>query len=176
MTTPGRMYTGGLPETKCGYGSTLRATENARAWLQTIIKEYNVKTFLDAPCGDLNWIRHMDWTGVQYLGIDLEPEYLPDFATRAGDLLKMKLPDADMMLCRDFLQHLTTKDILLFFANAKRSNIRWLVATSHIVGKNEELPKSCFRPLNLMRAPLYLSPPVDEVEDCGRMLGLWRFC
>ena len=172
-------YTGGLPETHCGYGSTLRATVSARNWLADIIDRYHVKTFLDAPCGDLNWLRHMTWDGVQYIGID---QYEPNlwaakelgFDVRVADIITNRLPDADMLLCRDFLQHLTMLEILRFFSNIKRSKIIWLVATSHGNAENTELPDSGFRPFNLLIPPLSLPCPAENVEDCGRTLGLWR--
>ena len=41
---------------KSGPGSTIEYTKNLRFHLPIIIDKFNVKTLLDAPCGDLVWM------------------------------------------------------------------------------------------------------------------------
>ena len=36
-----------------------------------MLKGLKVRRLLDAPCGDHNWMRHVDLDGIQYLGMDL---------------------------------------------------------------------------------------------------------
>ena len=43
-----------------GPGSTLDATFALRTALPTLITDLNIRTILDAPCGDCRWIRHAD--------------------------------------------------------------------------------------------------------------------
>ncbi len=45
-------------ESRSGPGSTLEATAGSRQFLSRFVKEYKIKTFLDAPCGDFSWQRH----------------------------------------------------------------------------------------------------------------------
>jgi hypothetical protein len=105
-------FTGGLPETHCGYGSTLKATENLRLFLPGLLRMLNVRTLLDAPCGDFNWMRKVVLDDIAYIGMDVDEENLADarewsaadFINR--DVLTEPLPKADAWLCRDFLQHL----------------------------------------------------------------------
>ena len=60
------------PESRSGEGSTLTNTENLRAALPDLFKRHNVKTFLDAPCGDFNWMKHVvAETDVTYIGGDI---------------------------------------------------------------------------------------------------------
>jgi hypothetical protein len=47
-------FSGGLPETRCGAGSKMENTAQARAILPQVIAELKIKSLLDAPCGDFN--------------------------------------------------------------------------------------------------------------------------
>ncbi len=53
-------YQWGSQESRSGQGSELAATENLRAYLPELFERLNVRTFLDAPCGDWNWMREVD--------------------------------------------------------------------------------------------------------------------
>src|SRR3712207_7875432 len=47
-------------ESYSGRGSELGATESLRSYLPQLFERLNIKTFLDAPCGDWNWMRQVD--------------------------------------------------------------------------------------------------------------------
>jgi hypothetical protein len=83
---------------------------------------------------------------------------------------------ADMMLCRDFLQHLPNADVSAVLRNFWVSQIPWLLATSHSNFHNEDIPnRGMFRPVNLTVAPFNLPPPMKTIPDGpGRILGLWH--
>src|SRR5690349_11900148 len=51
----------GSPESKSGTGSQLARTETFRRELRAWIQEGRVTSMLDAPCGDYNWIRHVEF-------------------------------------------------------------------------------------------------------------------
>ena len=42
-------------KSKSGSGSSLKSTENIRLKIPTIIKEFNIKSIIDVPCGDFFW-------------------------------------------------------------------------------------------------------------------------
>ena len=44
-------------ESLSGAGSNLLYTENLRKELPKLFDIFNIKTVLDAPCGDMNWMR-----------------------------------------------------------------------------------------------------------------------
>src|SRR5579859_3324001 len=46
-----------------GPGSNLDATTRARDALLQVIAEFGVRSLLDAPCGDLFWMRHVPLPG-----------------------------------------------------------------------------------------------------------------
>ena len=59
-----------------GIGSDLgQMTSEDRAWLISIIKEHNVTTMIDVPCGDVNWQLGAWETDslTAYIGLDIVP-------------------------------------------------------------------------------------------------------
>jgi len=56
----------GSAESGSGTGSELAATENVSAYLPELFRRLQVSKFLDAPCGDWNWMRRVDLSGVDY--------------------------------------------------------------------------------------------------------------
>lgn len=186
-------FTGGLPETACGAGSRLASTMSVRGWLPGVLRSLAVRVLLDAPCGDCNWMARVDLAGIDYIGCDYDGEHLrmawsrpsrpSGFAPRSKvyferDIVSGALPNADVMLCRDFLQHLPNALVARVLRNFLDAQIPWLLATSHDNASNEEIATAgMFRPLNLTRAPFGLPPPRRHVEDepgSGRILGLWH--
>lgn len=173
-------FTGGLPETACGAGSTLKNTLSIRQALPGLLKELGVRRLLDAPCGDCNWISQVD-LGVEYIGCDLNPEHLKraELVISAEliciDIVSGDLPSADLMLSRDFHQHLPNGMVVRAIDNFRRSGIPWLLATSHSNKVNEDISKvGGFRPINLTAAPFSFAQPAIQIPDAGRILGLWH--
>ena len=58
-------------ESLSGPGSEIRQTEKIRRALPRIFKRYGVRSMLDIPCGDFNWMRRVDLDKIQYLGADI---------------------------------------------------------------------------------------------------------
>ena len=79
-------FTGGLPETLCGRGSTLASTAHMRPIFQHLLWEYKIKSLLDAPCGDFNWMATIDLAGIDYLGLDISADNLAAAWKRAPQL------------------------------------------------------------------------------------------
>jgi SAM-dependent methyltransferase len=182
-------FTAGLPETECGYGSTLACTENLRAELPALLEERSIDSLLDAPCGDGNWMAHVAMPWVDYIGVDINRDHLAKaiqarrFAARTAnfielDILTEKLPSADIMVCRDFLQHLPNAMIRVLLGNFLASAIKWLLVTTHHNAVNEDITEpGMFRPLNLMRPPFAFPSPEAEIQDPpggARSLALWH--
>jgi 2-polyprenyl-3-methyl-5-hydroxy-6-metoxy-1,4-benzoquinol methylase len=152
-----------------------------------VLRELQVRTLLDVPCGDGNWMRHVDLTGFNYIAADSSYEHIITYCGRkiANPPLSRRfillnaiiedLPAADVVLCRDFLQHLPTRKIYLVLENIWRSKAHWLLVTSHLNKENEDIMRDGdFRPLNLMAPPFSWSPPETAIEDgSNRILGLW---
>lgn len=180
MSNPSH-FVSGLPETPCGAGSTLEATKEIREAIPHIVQRYNLKLFLDVPCGDGNWMSQVNlpqW--VNYLGIDCEPLHIMAARQRSpcrmflcADVLfsSFSLPRCDLLLCRDFLQHLYNAEIDYFLAKAIPAADYYLL-TSWRNTEPQELEGS-YRQVNLLRPPYSFPPPLLTVPDGERDLCLW---
>lgn len=176
-------FTSGLPETPCGYGSTIAGTSTIRAGLRQMLDRLGIKSLLDAPCGDFNWLSTVDLNGIAYIGVDFSTKNLAMARTRApnmdfrfSDIVSGPLPMADAVLCRDFLQHLPTLMAVEALHNITLSSCGWLLATSHNNPVNGDIAMAGgFRPLNLQSAPFFFADPEDSIQDGpGRIIGAWR--
>lgn len=180
-------------ESVSGKGSTDDQTRALRAALPAFLDRLGVRTLLDVPCGDGDWIASVPLPGVTYIGGDLLPELVErNRARHAGpgrsyqtiDLLKTPLPAADLLLCRDCLVHLSFADIELALAHIRRSPVTWLLTTTFPdEPENRDITTGDWRPINLERAPFNFPPPTALLnEECtegdgafrDKSLGLWR--
>ena len=178
------------PESVSGTGSTVQYTEGIRQAIPALVAELGVSTFLDAPCGDFNWFRLVEWsTDVSYIGGDIvEPlvrrnqELYGDERHRFIDLdiVNDELPAADLWLCRDCLFHLSDQDVLRTLDNFLRSDIRYLLTSTHPdCDRNHDIPTGSSRFINLLLPPFHLSEPIRVIDDWiegypVRHLGLWE--
>ncbi len=177
-------FSGGVPETPCGYGSTLEYTAGIRESLPLLLHALDVRTLLDAPCGDCNWISKVKLGIQHYIGCELDEDIFQlaieaeIYAGRKSlyllDVTRDVLPPSDMVLCRDFFQHIPTEKIFRTIDNIKRSGARWLLATSHTNQENREIAhEGHFRPVNLQRKPFSFPYPTMSIVDGNNILGAW---
>src|ERR1044072_9504307 len=175
------------PESVSGRGSTLARTEVIRRALPVLIASVRADSLLDAPCGDFNWMRHVDLGGVEYTGADVVAELIARNRRRHGgkgrsfvelDITCDELPRADVVLCRDCFIHLSFKPARAAVANFKRSNSALLLATTHAnVRENTDTQDGGFRPVNLRLPPFNFPQPeqlITEDPELGKCLGMWR--
>lgn len=69
-----RNKTWGDAESVSGPGSELGETRKVREVLPALLRELGVKSMLDAPCGDWNWMKTIDLSGIDYIGAEVVPE------------------------------------------------------------------------------------------------------
>lgn len=184
------IYRGNLwydPESVSGRGSTLERTAAVRAALPALLRELGARSLLDAPCGDFNWMRHVDLSGVSYAGADVVPDLIERNRQLYGgegraflhlDITRDALPRADVVMCRDCLIHLSFADARRALRNFKASGSTYLLATTHAgVTENEDAPTGGWRSLNLRLPPFdFPAPARTIVEDPAleKHLALWR--
>ncbi len=175
-----RIYSTNLwsdPETRSGVGSTLDSTRVVRAELPKALRQLQAKALLDIPCGDFTWMEHVDLTGVSYIGGDIVPTIVErNRQLHAGpsrkfmdlDLTRDDLPDADVLLCRDCMVHLSYANIRAALANIARSRIRYLLMTSFPGrGDNKDIADGDWRTLDFQAPPFSFPDPVlSIVEEC----------
>jgi hypothetical protein len=183
----------GSPESASGVGSTIEATEAIRAGLIDICEDYSVASLLDAPCGDYGWMGSMKLPLKSYVGLDIVPELIARnqqlYQSQAvqfaiADLTQDALPNADLVLCRDCLVHLSFANIQRVLANFRRSGASYLLTTTFPEhDQNTDIEDGDWRPLNLQTAPFHFPEPLrvinercEEIDGAydDKSLALWR--
>ncbi|MFZ2150426.1 MAG: class I SAM-dependent methyltransferase [Candidatus Absconditicoccaceae bacterium] len=159
-------------ESVSGLGSEKIATRHTRKEILNIIKKYKIANLLDIPCGDCNWIEPEN-LGIDYIGADIVKEVIKsnkgkfdgkiDF--RVLDLTVDNLPKADLILCRECLQHLSMDNIKKSLKNIKKSGAHYLLVTSHKDGKNININNGNFFTIDLEKAPFLFGTPIEEIEE-----------
>jgi len=160
-------------ESVSGEGSELENTKHLRQKLQQLLQKYDVRSILDAPCGDLNWMKEIDLSNIKYIGADIVPDLIKrnkekfNFDFRIIDVTKDELPKVDLIINRDCLVHLSNENIGKFISNVKESGSKYLLTTSFIPGENSDIPNGDWRPINLEIEPFNLTNPIDIInENC----------
>ena len=172
------------PESRSGVGSTLESTRVLRAKLPVALRRLDARVLLDVPCGDFTWMEHVDLSGIEYLGGDIVPAIVAKnqrlFARESRrfmqlDLTRDALPDADVLLCRDCLVHLSYANIRAALANVARSNIRFLLMTSFPGRRdNYDVVDGDWRALDFEAPPFSFPEPVlSIVEECEEEGGAY---
>lgn len=182
-----RIYTTNLwsdPETRSGVGSSLDSTRVVRAKLPAALRSLECRVLLDVPCGDFAWMEHVDLSGIQYIGGDIVPGIIAENERRHAaasrrfvnlDLTLDALPDADVLLCRDCLVHLSYANIRGVLTNVARSPIRYILMTSFPGrGDNKDVEDGDWRPLDFEAPPFsFPEPHLTLVEECTEEDGAY---
>jgi len=180
-------------ESLSGPGSSLDRTAGLRATLPALLKDLDVRTMLDAGCGDHWWLRRTSLPLERYIGVDIVPELIArngalHIAGReflVADFGCDDLPACDLVLTRDTLVHYDYAGALKAIRNLKRTGARFLLATTFADRRaNCDAVLGGWRPLNLTLEPFDFPAPLTLlIEGCDEIggayrdkaLGLWRF-
>jgi SAM-dependent methyltransferase len=121
-----------------GYGSQSDMAapycQAAREFMET----RGVKSVVDLGCGDFRVGAGLQASGRQYVGVDIVEELVAQNQARYGnanvsfrclDLIADELPDADICLMRQVLQHLSNAQIVAVLA--KLEKYRYVLVTEH---------------------------------------------
>lgn len=171
-----------------GAGSSLERAANVIEALPGLLREIDAKTLLDAPCGNFNWMKEVDFSFEKYIGIDIVDELIRlneekfsdgshEFLKR--DVIKDILPRADIILSRDCLVWLAFDDGIKVIKNFKRSGAQHLLTTTMTtLKKNENKATGYWRALNLEIPPFNFPKPLKIIPEksgvFNRCLGLWK--
>lgn len=172
--------------TRAGPGSSMEATATLRTELPQRLSSMGVRSVLDAACGDSLW--QPDLPG--YVGIDIVREAVTvaqgahsDRHYMVADIVSDDLPPADAILCRDVMQHLSFADGLGALKNFRRMGARWLIASTHDGGDNQDIETGGHYRIDLRAAPFDFGEPLWAIPDGmwngglqwpGKMLACWE--
>jgi SAM-dependent methyltransferase len=110
---------------RSGSGSDPAETAQYREFLARFIGENRVRSVVDLGCGYWTSTQLVDWSGIDYRGIDIVPEPIEANRSAFGsahirfecaDLVEAQLGQADLCTCKDVLQHLPTADVRAILA------------------------------------------------------------
>jgi hypothetical protein len=95
------------------------------------------------------------------------------------DATRDPLPQADTILCREVLFHLSFADIWRLVENVRRSRSSLLIATNdNSLKYNADILTGDFRMLNLHKAPFFFPSPAQSIRDDSvlpdRTLSVWK--
>ena len=183
-----------------GPGSNMLQTRIIREAIPVLLEKYNVQSMMDAPCGDLFWMKTMlpvlMEKGIEYHGADIVPALIEKHTTAFKDyplffhnidLTKGPVPKVDLIFTRDCFIHLSYKNILSILKNYRHSGSRYLLVNTYTkpTRKNHNV-RGFFlwgRMLNMEKFPFYFGKPIElinegstekEGRDDDKSLGLWE--
>lgn len=158
-----RAYATGQWHHGSGSGSSPANTARYRRFLAAYFTEHHVKSVLDIGCGDWQSTRLIDWTGIEYTGIDLVPNVIlrnhfrygwrPNLVFAVADALSVpRLLDTDLVLVKDLLQH--WPDAAIGQLEERLAGRRALLTYDlRRDGAHADTEPGGYRPLDLGRAP-----------------------
>lgn len=150
-----------------GSGSSAETTTAYRVYLQEFIKTANIKSVVDIGCGDWEFSRLIDWKDTHYTGYDVVKSVIennckmyskPTISFVNENFLKADLPAADLLICKDVLQHLSNEEIVAFLPQLKK--FKHCLITNDIqsgIIQNIDTFIGGYRPLDLTKPPFNLT-------------------
>jgi hypothetical protein len=184
----------GDPESVSGPGSSQARGRDFQDDLIALFDRWHVRSMLDAPCGDFNWMRHvLADRQLSYTGVDIVEELIernkhlhssPNQAFTCADMTRAHFPTVDLILCRDGLVHLSFADAIAAIQNFRRSGSQYLLTTTFVDrSSNCDVATGGWRVLNMEAEPFCFPAPLELVDErCthtggvyrDKRLGLWR--
>lgn len=180
-------------ESLSGPGSDYEQTKFLIPELNIMLKYLNIKSMLDVPCGDFNWMKHVDLNSIDYHGADIVDEvinsnnkkYASDSVNFSViDLVNDALPTVDLIIVRDCLVHLSTEDTFKAFNNIKQSKSKYLLTTNFLwshQNDNYDINVGEWRRINLQKHPYNFKYPERIIiegniqsNDRDKTMSLWH--
>lgn len=194
---------GGYPESRSGPGSTLGETESIRKEIRKLVENRNIKSIVDIPCGDFNWMKEIVYGFEKYTGGDIVPDVIAANQKYANDVINfihfdltgdVEIPEADLLIVRDVIGHLPLETGKRVIKNILNSKCKYLLSTTWYNvndsqyykrhAENREVDVGRFYPVCLSSEPFNLPIPelyfeeqviVSDYELGNRKgLGFWN--
>lgn len=110
--------------------------------VKNFISQNNISTVVDIGCGDFNVASKWLNENITYIGVDIVQGLIDHHIERYGtdnihfqciDVVDEDLPDAELCLVRQVLQHLSNKEVSLILNKLKK--YKYVIITEHITQK-----------------------------------------
>ncbi len=175
-------------ESISGSGSNSQNTVKIRKEIPKLLKKFNIKNFIDAPCGDFYWMKFIihDLGIDKYFGIDIVKDIIDknqknfsntkiNFYTK--NIIDDLLFSGDLIFCRDCLVHFSYSDIIKTLKNIKKNGIKYILTThfTKIDRKFINIETGQWRPINFILDPFNFPQPEEIIiEDCQEVEGIYN--
>ena len=165
-----------------GEGSLIIHTRRYIDFLQRFFREHQIRSVVDLGCGDWQFSRHIDWNGIRYQGFDLVRSVIAtnqslytseNISFHLHDGNHDNLPEADLLIVKDVLQHWSAQSIRAFLPTLSKFRMCLITNCINPLGltENGDIADGDFRPLDLRLPPFNL--PADEVFAFSQQRPFW---
>lgn len=180
-------------ESLSGPGSDYEQTKYLIPELNILLNQLKIKTMLDAPCGDFNWMRKVDLGKIKYLGADIVEPLIErnnrkykkqNISFSVMDIVKDKIPTVDLIMVRDCFVHLPNSDIKKALNNIKSSGSKYLLTTNFFwknMESNKDIKIGEWRRIDFTSSPFNFKYPEQIIIegniqsfDRDKSLALWH--
>jgi hypothetical protein len=171
-------------ESRSGPGSSLDETEKIRNQIRKLVHEKNIKTVVDIPCGDFNWMKEIVYGFEKYTGGDIVPDVIVDNQKYANQIINfiefdltedVEIPEADLLIVRDVIGHLPLEKGKAAIENILKSKCKYLLSTTWYNindpqyytrhNENREVDIGRFYPVCLLSNPFNFPAPEFYFEE-----------
>jgi SAM-dependent methyltransferase len=151
-----------LGGTGSGVGSHPAYCEGYVRFLENFMRRHNIRRVVDWGCGDWQFSRAVDWTGIEYVGVDVVPdliarlaaEYPSQLFTLADDTrLDHHIGAADLIICKDVFMHLPNAEVAALLERFAGAPHALITNNRQVIGPNTEGELGGYRALDLRRDP-----------------------
>lgn len=173
-----------------GSGSLIKYAPKYRQLIQELVEKYKIKNVVDLGCGDFAIGKEILIDNVKYIGVDIVEDVIKRNAKEfSNDLTEFRclnivedpLPEGELCLIRQVLQHLSNSQIRTVLKKCKQ--YRFVLITEHYPVTKELIPnldishgggtriglKSAIvldkKPFSLKNSQLVLEIPLEEDWD-----------
>jgi 2-polyprenyl-3-methyl-5-hydroxy-6-metoxy-1,4-benzoquinol methylase len=162
-----KIYKEDLWQGGSGAGSKIENVKEYVDILQKYIDKPEINTVLDLGCGDWQFSKFLDLSSVSYLGVDVVESVIESNSTLysasnikfiSRDITTYEIPKADLIICKDVLQHLCNKDVVTILVKIITSS-KFSLITNDFNPENREnrdIDNGDYRCLDLTLSPFYL--------------------
>jgi SAM-dependent methyltransferase len=172
-------------ESVSGPGSDADQTAVIVRELPALLRERAIRSMLDVPCGDFQWMRRVDRAGIDYTGADIVKSLIDAnnarFRTDSTrfmhlDLISGPVPRVDLILCRDCLVHLSNRDVVQCLSHIAQSGSTYLLTTMFPkAASNRDITTGHWRPINFILPPFSFPQPLELInEHCTEGAGAYQ--
>lgn len=137
--------------------------------VRSFIARNQLSSVVDFGCGDWQFSRFIDWSGVHYTGVDLVEQVIeqnrarfarPGIEFRTVETVT-QVPEADLLLCKDVFQHLSNRTVGECLTAFKLKFCYLLITNDEWPSElNRDIADGGWRPIRIDQPPFSEIAPV----------------